>query len=240
MPIRIDRIIEGSDLHLDPGEEIPPQLHSLSRLAEEQEAALVLNGDNLNLVPWGLREWHTRKGSQTIRDFIDAIPRKSYVLAGNHDPYEWLCEVLRVDLVRVERSLDVYVGDALWHFQHGHIRSDWYFWRHFAPGLVTWMTEVHPSLWYSICRRFGWLPGTLKKEQGESERYTLLTLATHSAWRRHSEKIRANICIGHTHFATTSPRFVGRELRTPFADGGDLRDGTYLVISGQTAELCIL
>jgi len=240
----------SSDWHCQP-DELIPQARELIRMAQPGRDILVGVGDLFDFLPLGKDEF---KNSKAIDDFIDALGGQTfYYVAGNHDPYRWVSERFRdYPNIIVMRSKTF---EDKWHCRHGHGWShDWWLLQHFAAGLVEHMAEYFPGFWYWFSRRMGWIPSTykratkappfgspreMKKYLKERQKYNDKVGVV---WRnaiRCAQHENVSVIVGHTHCSGILKRATMDGIRGVIADGGDLRDGTYVLI-GDDIQLCTL
>lgn len=131
-----------------------------------------------------------------------------------------------------------------WYFRHGHGWSvDWWLLRHFAPRFVEFMTEHFPTPWCWFSRKMGWIPSERKGAAcvvGPRERQKYDDMAG-IVWRnaiRHAQPNNLAVIVGHTHCSGILRRAING-VRAVIADGGNLGDGTYLIIDDDI-RLCPL
>ncbi len=223
-------LIVSSDWHCQP-EALIPQARELIEKAEPGKDALVGVGDLFNFLPMGKDKF---KNSKAIDDFIKLLGGQTfYYVAGNHDPYPWVKERFK-DYPNIIVARIVNFEDR-WYFRHGHGWSiDWRLLRHFAPGVVEFMTEHFPTLWYWFTMKMGWIPSKQKEALyigGPRERQKYSDMVG-IVWRhaiRHAQHNNLAVIVGHTHCSGILKRAMNG-VKAVIADGGDLRDGTYLLI----------
>lgn len=133
-----DICLVSSDWHLNPGEQLFPKAKMFLQLAEELGAQVVLNGDILNLLPWGFQKWCTVKAAFTIRELVDALPPwgATYV-KGNHDPYSDLSDLPYYSLDNL-RYYFRYFRDSL--FTGSNLMI-------YLPSLSMILTNIRRSKW---------------------------------------------------------------------------------------------
>ncbi len=231
--------VVSSDWHCQP-DELIPQAREIIGKAEPGKDILVGVGDLFDFLPLGKDRF---KNSKAIDDFILALGGQTfYYVAGNHDPYPWVKERFKdypnVMVVR-HRSFE-----DKWYFRHGHGWShNWWFLRHFAAGFVEFMTDHLPRLWYWFSRRMGWIPSKHREAAhvgGPRERHKYNDKVG-IVWRnaiQHAQHNNISVIVGHTHCSGILKRAMNG-LKAVIADGGDLRDGTYLLIDDDI-QLCTL
>ena len=177
-----------SDLHLNPGDRFP----DYSGLG----GMLVVVGDLLNILPWGMNRWRIKEGYETCKSVADGLPEAHCVLMGNHEGrFSWLRELLAESFgVSIARQLDI----VPYHFEHGHKFTEWRILRHIADDAVEWLTSnsFTRKLWYDFCIRQGWMPSCYANPGTKYEKmvgaYWALVLAQ-------AHKEHWNYVIGHSH-----------------------------------------
>lgn len=172
-----------SDIHLDPGQTYPGDLHGVH----------ILNGDTFNILPYGMREWKTLKGMLTVQSLTDAIDPETVFIVGNHEGrLSWLQEL--VPDHRVVRSLDF----PPYHFEHGHRFSEWRWLSYVADDLVEYLTTnpLTRKLWWKFCLSKGWMATGLPHSSDKHNRLVELVWS----WASY-EATKAGMVyvIGHTH-----------------------------------------
>ena len=236
---------ESSDWHSNP-DGLIPEAKDFIKLAKAVGARVIACGDLFNLLPMGRESF---KGSMAVRELIEALDGypMDYV-SGNHDPYPWVRELFgEVPNIHIIRALDLEMNGRLYHFTHGHQYAiDWAILRHIAPGFIEFMVEHFPRAWYAFSKWMGWVPGQIKprieESYRESQRYND---ATGIIWRNAiREAQRKNYCVvlGHTHTTAQLRRFIDTDvgIRTVMIDGGDLREGSFVIGGGGDVELAFL
>lgn len=221
--------IASSDWHCQP-EELIPEARKLIGKAEPGDI-LVGVGDLFDFLPPGKDRF---KNSKAIDDFIKLLGgREFYYVTGNHDPYPWVKERFK-DHSNIKVVRDVNLEDR-WYFRHGHGWSyDWWLLRHFAPGVVEFMSDHLPKPWYWFSKKMGWIPSQDKRAAyvggpGERQKYDD---KVGIVWRnaiQHAQHNNISVIVGHTHCSGMLQRAMNG-VKVVIADGGDLRDGTYLLI----------
>ena len=228
-------IIVTSDWHLRPGDTIPNFARRLLALGHKND--LVLNGDILDFIPYGIKAWLTPQGERTVHEFTEMFPPKGHLVVGNHDPMRYWRMVLKyykLDLKPV-RYVRLSNRGALWHFEHGHTRTQWSFLRYLAPGVTEFMTEYFPHQWDWLMRRFGWMrsPQTHWRpfRPKEANPMNELIMAVHMAWMRYALQTGMNVCIGHTHTFAIYQWKRRDGLKSYLVDAGNLADGDAVQIN---------
>jgi len=229
----------SSDWHCQP-DELIPQARELIGRAHPSKDTLVGVGDLFDFLPLGKDKF---RNSKAIDDFIEALGGQTfYYVAGNHDPYRWVKERFKdYPNIIVERNRTF---EGRWYFRHGHGWShDWWLLRHFAAGLVEFMTEYFPGFWYRFSRRMGWIPSKHREAAtvGGSRERQKYNDKVGVVWRnaiRHAQHNNMSVIVCHTDCSGIMKRAM-HGIRGIIADGGDLRDGTYLVIDDDL-QLCTL
>lgn len=232
--------VVSSDWHCQP-DELIPQVKKLIEKAKPGEDILVGVGDLFDFLPLGKGKF---KNSKAIDSFIELLGgRDFYYVTGNHDPYPWVRKRLKdYPNIKVYRTLN---WDDKWYFRHGHSwADDWRYLRHIAPPFVEFMAEHCPRFWYWLSRRKGWMPSVYKEHGyiGSPKERHKYNKAVGTVWRRAIRRAQHNalaVIIGHTHCSGTLRRAIDGEVKAVMADGGDLRDGTYLEIDDDI-RLCTL
>lgn len=199
----------ASDLHLIPGEEVPPVAVKFAELAKQERAQIVFAGDMFDVLPWGNKAWETTAGVFTLNDFKRIFPYVVYV-RGNHDP-GWLQEFT--------------LGNNL--ILHGHQFTEWVILQHFAPSLVEFMVKHFPSQWHAFSKRMNWIPSVHRTDIPGKELDKYHSILNH-VWAlalSEAQKRGVRIIMGHTHHVATL--IAGAEVW----DCGDLRQGSYIRIS---------
>lgn len=229
----MQRINTFSDAHEEP-DGISDELRQIIGIAKEEDAWLGSVGDLFNLLPHGLRAY---LGSKTIKEFKQEVSGlRVFLCGGNHDPVPWL-KGLFYDCpnIVVERNRTIYHSPMKCdlHFRHGHGWSpDWYFLRHFAPSLVEFMADHCPEPWYWFSREMGWIPSAVKQEKSEQD-YHLVVMSVWYKAVKYARRHNVRVINGHTHAVGGLETWVDGETDVIFADGGSLRDGSYLRITDQ-------
>ena len=231
-------IFESSDWHEQP-QGLSGNAKMFIRMGKERNADMVVNGDILDLLPLGKEKF---EGSPVAEQFVEELDGYPIILvAGNHDPYPWLCELFRGERnIEVEREYWAPEGEQWFYFHHGHTWvPDWWFLRHIAPGLVEFMVEHLPQQWYWLSRRMGWLPGTAVREgEWREPGYPpLVELLWRKGWE-YGQKHGCVVVIGHTHCPVALRSFYPETgSRASFIDGGTLMNYTYVEIKDGDAKL---
>lgn len=221
-------MISFSDSHCQPDKLSPNVVYIVDKARKEKEP-LVAVGDLFDLLPLGYDAFVGCKAIQEFVELLDGYPLE-YV-AGNHDPYRWVKKLFApYDNISVHKRLDAYG----FHFRHGHGWSaDWRILRHFASGLVEFMTDYFPRPWYWLSKRMGWIPSAKKPiENEESTEYNKAIARVWDNATKHAQRHGITVIIGHTHAAGRLETLYGGR-RIVFADGGDLKEGTYLKARGK-------
>jgi len=228
-------IFESSDWHCGPGELIQEAKEFIAR-GKGAEAILVGCGDLFDLLPLGREQFHQ---SQAVKELIQAIDGYPfYYVSGNHDPYRWVVELFHpFPNVKVTRRLECELTGRTYLFTHGHQWAiDWALLRHIAPQFVEFMVDFSPRIWYRFCKRAGLMASEIKPKAitGGRERQQYDDL-TGLIWRngiRFAQHHSLCVVLGHTHTSGKLERFVDENTGTVsiIVDGGDLRDGTYVVV----------
>ena len=231
-------LIVSSDWHCQP-EELIPQARELIEKADPVKDILVGVGDLFNFLPMGKDKF---KNSKAIDDFVILLGgRTFYYVTGNHDPYPWVKQRFKdYPNIKVARTLNF---EDRWYFRHGHGWSiDWWLLRHFGPGFVEFMAERFPKPWYWFSRKMGWIPSQQKKVADvapkEGQKYDD---KVGIVWRnaiQHAQHNNIVVIVGHTHCSGILKRAMNG-VKTVIADGGNLGDGTYLLIDDDV-RVCTL
>ena len=222
-------IRSSSDWH-SPPEALIPEAKKFIREAKKCKATIVGVGDLFDLLPLGRDKF---KGCWAIDEMIDALGGYPFIyIGGNHDPSDWVKELFdRFPNVTVVKSILLEEGGRNYRFIHGHQRSDWWLWRHIAPGFVEFAVDHFPGAWYSLCVLLGWLPGVLKERvklkpsYKETTKLNLLISAIQNAWIRHAASEGISQVIGHTHKAFSATWWSPQGIELELLDGGNLPDG---------------
>ena len=243
-------ILESSDWHLEPDELLPAYAQKFFALAaKDPTARVVLNGDIFDIIIHGVKPYLQ---SSAMRSFLYKLPSQGCdLLVGNHELNEKeLRRLFASDpRVRIAKSLDLESEDGIcWHFEHGDSYSvDWGRFHWLYDGVAAAGLRVCPKLWYRFCRQCGWVPSVYKPKvatcvqimgnmpvtvrTGESQRYTELTGMIWNRALLYGQKNGCHMVLGHTHMA--------KKISNGFyvVDGGDMRDGSYVVIKDDVAEI---
>lgn len=228
-------IFESSDWHCDPNN-LTDEAKEFIKRAKDAEATIVGCGDLLNLLPIGREKF---RGASVVKELIRALDGYPfYYVTGNHDPYKWVVELFGgYPNVKVRKRLEVELAEGFYVLTHGHQWAiDWAFLRHFAPRFVEFMVDWFPGLWYRFCRRVGWLASEAKPKAARSyverQKYDDLTGIIWRNGIRFAQHHSRCVVLGHTHTTGQLKRFVDAEMgiRSVLVDGGDLRDGTYVML----------
>ncbi len=227
----------GTDAHIGPEEQLPEQVRRFVEAARGAGGRVVFGGDTFDLLPWGMSRWSPE--TLVVRDLVALLQSTDVFLGGNHDPSRLLRLIVGPHGFDPQPQMESVFGETCWTYTHGHQRSDWFVWRLFAPRVVEYMVEKHPLIWYRLCRCTGWLPGREKKKHPnvETQKYTLMTRGTQSAWETYGERNRCSIAIGHTHKAKVSTTWLAELTRIDFVDAGDLRDRSFAVVGPEGARI---
>jgi len=228
-------IFESSDWHCQPDGLIPEAGELIAR-GKETGAMLIGCGDLLDLLPLGREKFRHAGAVRELVSSLDGYP--FYYVCGNHDPYRWVVELFQpFPNIKVLRRL-VYRRDSrTYYFTHGHQWAiDWALLRYVAPNIVQFMVDFCPGLWYRFCKRAGWMASEVKPRvaTGQKERQQYDDF-TGLIWRngiRFAQHHGLCVVLGHTHTSGKLERFVDSSTGTIviMVDGGDLRDGTYVVV----------
>lgn len=227
-------IRSSSDWH-SPPEALIPEAKKFIREAKKCKATIVGVGDLFDLLPLGRDKF---KGCWAIDEMIDALGGYPFIyIGGNHDPSDWVKELFkRFPNVTVVKSILLEEGGRNYRFIHGHQRSDWWLWRHIAPGFVEFAVDHFPGAWYYLCVLLGWLPGVLKERvklkpsYKETTKLNLLISAIQNAWIRHAASEGISQVIGHTHKAFSATWWSPQGIELELLDGGNLPDGSMVEI----------
>lgn len=228
-------IFESSDWHCEP-DGLIDEAKEFIRRGKAAKAMIVGCGDLLNLLPLGREKF---KGARVVKELVQSLDGYPfYYVSGNHDPYKWVAELFRdFPNVTVVKRLERELEGRVYLFSHGHQWAiDWAFLRHFAPRFVEFMVDWFPKLWYRFCRRMGWMASEAKPKAatGHRERQKYDDF-TGLIWRNGIRLAQHHGCcviLGHTHTSAELKRFVDENtgIVSVMVDGGDLRDGTYVVV----------
>ena len=234
-------IFESSDWHCDP-DGLIDEAKEFIRRGKEAGGTILGCGDLLNLLPIGREKFN---GAMVVNELVQALDGYPfYYISGNHDPYPWVVELFRdAPNIKVVKRLESELGRRTYLFTHGHQWAiDWALLRHFAPRFVEFMVDHFPRLWYRFCKRVGWMASEAKHKAstGHRERQKYNDL-TGIIWRngiRFAQHHGCCVILGHTHASGEFRRFAGGDtgIVAVMVDGGDLRDGTYVVVD-QDAHL---
>jgi predicted MPP superfamily phosphohydrolase len=206
-----DIIFESSDWHCDPNGLID-EAKEFIRRGKEAGATIVGCGDLLNLLPMGREKFN---GAMVVNELVQALDGYPfYYVSGNHDPYPWVVELFRdTPNIEVVKRLESELGGRTYLF-----------------------TDHLPRLWYRFCKRVGWMASEAKRKAstGHRERQKYNDL-TGIIWRNGIKFAQHDGCcvvLGHTHTSGEFKRFAGGDtgIISVIVDGGDLRDGTYVVV----------
>jgi len=228
-------IFASSDWHCDP-DSLIDEAKEFIRRGKEAKTMLVGGGDLLNLLPIGREKF---KGARVVNELVQALDGYPFhYVSGNHDPYRWVVELFRdFPNIKVMKWLEGELGGQAYFFTHGHQWAiDWAFLRHFAPRFVEFMVDYFPKLWYRFCKRMGWMASEAKRQTGagyrERQKYNDLTGIIWRGGIRFAQHRGCCVILGHTHTSGELKRFTGGNMGiiSLMVDGGDLRDGTYVVV----------
>lgn len=194
-------VLNTSDVHLSPGDLIPQYLMDMFRECDATGSRAVLLGDVFNLLPYGERAWLTNAGDYTIQRFVDLLPRGGCdLIFGNHEGnIKWLEELFQpYPQVRVARSLNLFIGNQTWHFEHGHrFAYNWRWLQWVADDITQVMVKHFPGLWYRLSRQMEWVPSRIMVEK--PQRYNEKVGTIWSNALKWAQKENINLVIGHTH-----------------------------------------
>ena len=211
------RSFVASDLHLIPGEEVPPVAVKFAEMAKAEGARIIFAGDIFDRLPWGWRAWGTTAGVFTLNDFKRVFPKQNTIrVRGNHDPQDGLaCWLERGNLIL-----------------HGDKYTEWKILRHFAPQLIEFMVKYFPSQWYAFSRSRGWIPSRYRTDipGKELDKYNKLVTQAWAFALMEAQKHNIRIIMGHTHHVAHLDTETGAEVW----DCGNLRDGSFIRISQGT------
>lgn len=234
-------MITFSDAHCEP-EGLTPELRQL--LGQTGDETFASAGDLANQLPHGLERYLCSVYLTQLERALDG--RKLIVLGGNHDPFPWSKKLYaRIPNIEVVRELNILhpfmVGKGegpvpvdvyepvVTHIEHGHRWAiDWRFLRHFAPGLVDFMTDHFPKPWYAFSRKMGWIPSQVKGE-------TKYHLAVLSTWRGAllfaQDKPLTRVVCGHTHKLGAVTSLFPHGIDYILVDPGTMATGSFIRLS---------
>lgn len=197
-----------SDWHLNPGERMP----HWTKQDYPEVTDIVLNGDLLNILPLGIRQWQTSEGRTTVESIarLTEVARVHFIFGNHEGRLSWVKSLFR-DYPKVEfhRNLPIEFNDEKWWVEHGHRFSEWWLLRHIADDIVEWLTTnpLTRRLWYSLCVWRGWLPS--KYLNPDVEKYKDTVIDCWALAMRAARKKRVCYIVGHTHTrATLSPPYA--------------------------------
>ena len=190
-----------SDVHLNPGDGIPVFLLDMFHECDATGARCVLDGDCINLLPYGKAAWYTSAGQKTIKGFVEALPETGcdYIFGNHEGNIGWLIEMFKpYPQVRVARELNLFDGSNTWHFEHGHrFTYDWSWLQWIADDITQFMVKFFPGVWTWLSKRAGWMPSTLKEEN--PQKYDNAINAIWNNAQKWAQTNHSNLVIGHTH-----------------------------------------
>lgn len=184
-------ILVTSDWHLNPGELFPKDF--FSPMGEED--VVIFNGDMLNILPLGMKQWRTEAGNQTVQSLYDALPmgRIGFFMMGNHEGrLQWMRELFQRAGILCERAVDI----GAWHFEHGHKLTEWRWLGKIADDITEAMVAMAPGLWYKFCSRMKWIPS---KYANPGLEYQDIVVAYWAMAMVHAKKLNKQMVIGHSH-----------------------------------------
>lgn len=208
------------------------------RQGKEGHHRLVGNGDLFDIIPLGRKKWESADSIKQLAGALDGYPF-DYV-AGNHDPYPDMKNLMAMyPNITVHRRMEVREQGRDYCFDHGHRWAvDWGFLgiSRIAPGVVEFMVEHAPGLWYWICKRLGWLasqqtPGEASGKEGE--RITKMIRVIWAGATKYALGHGCCIIVGHTHMAARSEKAISKNMgfQAYLVDDGDIIDGTFVEIT---------
>lgn len=193
-------MIASSDWHIRPGQSRELELKRF--LAHD--ALKIINGDLLNILPYGLTQWRTEEGKATLdelKGLINNSPNVTVWLKGNHEGrLSWMKQLLGdCPHLIIDRSYDTGAQGRHWHFEHGHKFTDWWLLRHVADDIVEIATtnRVVRPFWYALCKRLDWMPGSYPPNPHVHE---LIGLYWANVLRA-AIKAKCTYVVGHSHQA---------------------------------------
>lgn len=237
-------IFESSDWHCDP-DGLIDEAKEFIRRGKEAKAIIVGGGDLLNLLPIGREKFN---GARVVNELVQVLAGYPfYYVSGNHDPYRWVVELFRdFPNVRVVKRLEGKLAGKVYLFTHGHQWAiDWAFLRHLAPRFVEFMVDYFPKPWYRFCKWVGWMASEAKRQANtgyrERQKYNDLTGIIWRNGIRFAQHHGCCVILGHTHTSGELRRFTGGNMGiiSVMVDGGDLRDGTYVVVERDARLECL-
>jgi hypothetical protein len=180
-----------SDLHLYPGATWTKDLRGVDKL--------VIVGDCFNLIPLGISS-NAEEWWETAASLYARVPEDTTWILGNHEGrLEWLRKVLwMVPPERIVRTLDLTIEGKPYHFEHGHMFSEWRWLSMIAPAITEYLTTnaLTRKWWYGFCSERGWLASGLPQS---SERYELLVSMIWGWASLDADRHKRCNVIGHSH-----------------------------------------
>jgi hypothetical protein len=217
-------IFESSDWHSGP-DVLPDYVLQWIALGKKKGARLIGNGDLFDLVLYPHDDYLQGNARLVLLLALNGYPFE--YITGNHDPLNFVKKLELPDNIKVSKSLDIWG----WHFEHGYQRAlDWSVLSKVAPTFTNFMVDHAPHVWRCISLHMGWIASGVKPElDGEHTNYTKFISTIHRAYLIFGQKQNRNCVIGHTHAAFEAKAWkVLHECS--LLDGGNLRDGSYVVI----------
>jgi len=193
----LDIMVVISDTHLSPGDRPTRALRRAAARAKIS-GTLVLDGDILNIMPYGLKQWRTPRGVFTrmaLSRLLRPIPNVIYI-CGNHEGRQaWIRQLLGPNThVKICRRYET--GPYV--FTHGHRKTEWRFLELIADDwheLVT-TNALTRRLWYWFSKKMGWMPGSHPKKARKQSAWTGLYWGL-VYWSAIKEE--AIYVVGHSH-----------------------------------------
>lgn len=164
----------SSDWHLAPQEDFYRGIsdfvyHSLNLTSWGNKTIVILNGDILDLIVWGWKDYKT--AARKIDQLFTGIP--VIYIVGNHEGrIDWVKKLFAPykKHIKVRSSLNLKINGKRWHIEHGeHYSVDWgkigFLYSIVAfTGLKIW-----PKGWLRFSKFVGWVPTKYLNEKGETE-----------------------------------------------------------------------
>jgi DNA repair exonuclease SbcCD nuclease subunit len=225
-------IFECSDAHSPPNS-LSQNFKKWISLGISNGATLVANGDMFDLVVYGHEKY---VNSIAVKELITCLSGyQLFLIAGNHDSKKMLNKLNLPSNILIINSLDLDHYGELWHFEHGFTRAaDWRFLGRFSEPITNFFTDHFPRQWYWFSKKMGWL--SKPEIAGEHEKYNKMVSTVHTSYIMSAEKNKINYCIGHTHKALRFCSWSNGKC-VYVLDGGNIRDGSYCVISNCAKEI---
>ncbi len=228
-------IYECSDAHLQPSDKLGDLLHFIDLAVSDNADMVIINGDFLDIIINGASQYYTQMIA--LDYYCEELDIVLHVVTGNHErgTRQLKTALKHCKYIKAVGSKFVIEGSNFpWTFVHGDQFSvDWGHFNWLYKGIATIGLNFFPGMWYRLCQKAGWLPSAEKPEKfEESQRYTEITGIIWTRAIKYAQKNKTNVCIGHTHTAMKI-----ESCGYAVIDSGDIRDGSYVVIKDNEAEV---